>query len=396
MAAPSGSAPTPGPITRFLMARRLAPSQRDLLLTELEELYEHRADADGHIAADRWIRREYRRWGWRLLRGGIDVSVSASDSIRPGSSGGRGVLRDLRHNLRGLRRAPLFSLALTLTVGLGIGGTTLVFSVVHAVLVAPLPYPDSDRLVYFRTVNGPDMWSTSMADLEALYEPPPAFETVAGYSYRNASIDLPGGVELVRSKWVTASYFPMLGVEPVLGRTFTPEESAPGAADVVMLKQSFAETVFGSGVTALGSALRIDGRPHSVVGILPDRIGPLEAVAVYPALRVETPPRKGPFFFPMIGRLAAGVDRSVARRQLDAVAEAQFPIWRDSFPLENATIGFLDLKEILVGSVARTLLIVLAAMPVTGMSHNAFGLAPAADRSGRRLRSASAARRSDR
>lgn len=357
-----GSAPRPGPITRYLIDRRLSPSQRDLLFSELDELYEHRVSADGRGQADRWLHREYRRWTLRLLRGRVGADLAVSDHMRPTRSGAHGIFQDVKHNLRGLRRTPLFSAALVVTVGLGIGGTTLVFAVVHSVLIAPLPYPDSDRMVLLRTVHGTDMWSTSMADLEALYDPPAAFEAIAGYSYQTARVSYGDAVELIRSKWVTENYFPLLGIEPVVGRGFSVEESRPGGANAALITRAFWDRAFGSNPEAVGGTLDIAGEPFTIVGVLPDRIGPLDRVEIYPALRVETPLRKGPFFFLTVGRIRDGVDRSVALEQLDAVAKRIFPIWQESFTLEDATLGFIDLREIIVGSVARTLLIVLTAV----------------------------------
>ncbi|MGI9625210.1 MAG: ADOP family duplicated permease [Longimicrobiales bacterium] len=368
----AGQPAAPGRVLRFLLKRNLSPSQIDLLLGELNELYEHRASESGPTAADRWLRREHRRWCFQLLRGVVGEELAVSDVVHGPRPRGLGLTQDLRHNLRGLRRAPLLALALITTVGLGIGGTTLVYSVVHSVLISPLPYPGADRLVLLRTINQGEMWGTSMADLEALYEPPPAFETIAGYSYGMPAIAIGDGVEVIRSKWVTDNYFSLIGVEPIVGRGFTDGEgggqidlrtgSAEGGSTAVMITEAFAERAFGSNQTALESALTIDGLPHPVVGVLPDQLGPLDDIDVFPALQVLTPSRKGPFFYTIIGRLRDGVDPAVAREQLDAVAQRIFPIWQDSFTLETATIGFVDLKEMMVGNVARTLVLVLAAV----------------------------------
>jgi putative ABC transport system permease protein len=356
--------PRPGRVTAFLMARRLTERERGRLFSELGELYEHRVRTQGERTARAWLRREYRRWGMALVSGRADASAGAhvADAVARSGRGAPGLLRDLRHNLRGLRRAPLFSAAIVLTVGVGIGGTTLVYTVVHSVLVAPLPYPDSDRMVLLRTRRGEDQWGTSMADLVAVYDPPPAFEGIAGYRRRTASVGYDGAVELLRAKWVTDSYFPLLGIEPIRGRGFTEAEGGPGGANVTLVTEAFRDRVFGSDRSALGRSLLINGEPHTVVGILPSRMGPLDREEVYPALRVEMPSRKGPFFFPTLGRLREGVDPAQARQQLDAIAQRNFPIWQQSFPFEDATLSFVDLKEILVGDVARTLLVVLTAV----------------------------------
>ena len=358
-----GGVPAPGRFLSWLLARKLDRGQRAQVLGELEELYEHRHDTQGPDAALAWLRREHRRLTRSLALGSTLVGPAGTTVLGPHPSDWNGLSLDVRHSLRGLRRTPGFTVALVVIVALGIGGTTLVYSVVHSVLIAPLPYPDADRLVLLRTINGEDMWSTSMADLDAIYDAPPAFDAIAGYSYRTTRLALPDGVELLRTKSVTDNYFDFLGIDPIAGRDFTPDEGRPGGANSVLLTRSYATRVLGSVEGAPGSSLNIDGVPHTIVGVLPDRLGPLdEGVDVFPVMRVETPTRKGPFFILTVGRLRDGVDPAVARSQLAAISERMFPIWQDSFTQEEAVIGFVDLKEILVGDVARTLLIVLAAV----------------------------------
>ena len=131
-------------------------------------------------------------------------------------------------------------------------------------------------------------------------------------------------MELIRSKWVAANYFPLLDIEPIHGRGFTPEESLPGGDDVAMVTEAFWDRAFGSSPETVGASFDIGGEPHTVVGILPDRMGPLDRVESFPALGVETPPRKGPFFFLTLGRIREGVAPAVAQQQLDAVATGSF------------------------------------------------------------------------
>ncbi len=331
-------------------------------------MYEYRLASSGPATADRWLSREYRRLAIRVALGPrLDAPPSAS-GLFDGGSGLSGLLgglaRDLRHSTRGLARVPIFTVALVLTLGVGIGGTTLVFAIVHTVLVSPLPFPEADRMVLLRTVQGENMWSTSMADLDALYETPPeAFEGFAAYTRRTSRIAQGAEVELVPTKFVTPSYFPLIGVEPVAGRLLLDEEGRPGGARAVLITESFAARSFPAGSDPVGQALSVDGEPRTVVGILPDELGPLDRrTQVFPALVVEPPGRKGPFFFLIIAKLRDGVDPAVARAQLEAVSERIYPIWQESFPQPDALLGFVDLKEALVGNVEQTLLIVFAAV----------------------------------
>ena len=355
---------SPGRILRGLMNLRLSPGQRDSLLSELHEMYRLRCARDGVGAADRWLRREYRTLLFRLLRGGAELAAaglgeSGRHGLRP-SAGSGGWGRDLKQNFRGLMRAPVFSLAVALTVGAGIGGTTLVYGVVHSVLIEPMPYPGADRMVLIRHMREDNQWGTSMADLEALSDLPPAFEAIESYSWRTQPVDWGGEVELLRTKWVTDGYLGMLGLTPELGRGFTEGEGDSPGADVAMVTPRFAERAWGSVAAALGSTLTMAGSPVTVVGVLPQDTGPLDASEIFPLLRVATPDRKGPFFFQTVGRVREGTEMSVADAQLRAVSERIYPVWQASFQDSEARMGLLDLKEILVGDVSRALKILLA------------------------------------
>ena len=355
--------PKPGPLARLVLRLRVDSGQRDRLDAELLELYEHRATTSGREAADRWLRREYRRLAWRLATGArLDDAPSAAAPPRDDTLSE--LAQDLRQSVRGLARVPMFTVAIVATVGLGIGGTSLVFAIVHSVLIAPLPYPGADRMVLLRTVQGEQMWSTSMADVHALFETPPdAFEGIAAYSYRTSRVQAAGEVELLRTKWVTPSYFPLLGYEPRSGRHLSEDEGRPGGPQAVLVTEGFRLRSFSADAEVIGRSLLIDGAPHTIVGIVPDRLGPLDrGIEVFPALVVEVPPRKGPFFYLTVGRLRDGVEPATARSQLEAISARIFPIWQDSFTQRDAVLGFIELKRAVVGEVEQTLVIVLTAV----------------------------------
>lgn len=363
MSRPSGEHPTPGPLAGFILRRRLDPLQWVRLNDELLEMYEHRIATTDQATADRWLRREYRRLALKLAAGARLDGVPSP--TRPSRGDGlASLVQDLRHSLRGLARVPMFTFAIVATVGLGIGGTSLVFTIVHSVLISPLPYPDGDRMVLLRTVDGEQMWSTSMADAHALFETPPeSFEGLAVYSRGTSRVAQGTEIELLRTKHVTPGYFPLLGHDPVSGRHFTEGEGRPGGPPAVLVTEGFRLRSYAANAEVVGRSLVVDGEPHVIVGILPDRLGPLDrGIEVFPALVVDVPPRKGPFFYPMIGRLREGADRGTARAQLASVSQRIFPIWQDSFTQESAVLGFIDLKEAVLGDVERTLLMVFTAV----------------------------------
>ncbi|MEM7417900.1 MAG: ADOP family duplicated permease, partial [Gemmatimonadota bacterium] len=343
-------------VRRVLRDRPDAPQ----LLAEIAELYEHRSEADGRPAAVRWLRREHRRLVWRLVRDDFEGALTSEgdDSILAS------IAQDVRHSTRGLTRVPLFTAAIVATVGLGIGGTTLVFSIVDSVLIAPLNMPGAERMVLLRTVDGDAMWSTSMADLHALQETPPSgFEGIAGYTYRRVRVAVEEETELLQTKFVAANYFELIGREPVRGRLFQGEEGTDGGPRVVLVTESFSERSFSPDTDPLGRSILIDGDPHEIVGVMSDDIGGLDrGIDVFPVLNIFVPPRKGPFFYPTIGRLSPDVSEEVARGQLEAVSERIFPLWSSSFPQRSAVLGFIDLKEAVVGNSRQTLWVVLSAV----------------------------------
>ncbi|NNF26279.1 MAG: FtsX-like permease family protein [Gemmatimonadetes bacterium] len=363
MSQPRREHPRPGRLVNFILRHRIDPAHWARLHDELLEMHEHRKASADQATADRWLRREYRRLAWRLVTGArLD---GAAVPTRPAHGHTLSTLwQDVRHSLRGLARAPMFTAAIVGIVGLGIGGTSLVFAIVHSVLISPLPYPDGDRMVLLRTVQGEQMWGTSMADVHALSETPPeAFEGIAAYSRGASRIQLGPNAQLINTKWVTPGYFPLLGHEPVSGRHFTEEEGLPGGTPAVLITEGFRLRSYDPDTDVIGRTLLVDGDPRVVVGVLPDRLGPLDRVIeVFPSLVVDVPPRKGPFFYPMIGRVRDGVAPDVARTQLAAVSERIFPIWQNSFTQRDAVLGFIDLKQALVGNVERTLLMVLTAV----------------------------------
>lgn len=363
MKRPAPEHPTPGPLARFILRRRLGPLQWARLNDELLELYEHRVSTTDRGAADRWLRREYRKLAL-MLAAGARLDAGPSPTRPSPGDGFASLAQDVRHSLRGLARVPMFTLAIVATVGLGIGGTSLVFAIVHSVLISPLPYVDGDRMVLLRTVDGEQMWSTSMADVHAVFETPPeSFEGFAAYSRRTSRIARGPDVELLGTKVVTPSYFPLLGRDPVSGRHFTEAEGRPGGVRAVLVTEGFRLRSFAADTEVVGRTLLVDGVPHAIVGVLPDELGPLDrGIEVFPVLVVDVPPRKGPFFYPMIARLEEGADPGTARAQLAAVSERIFPMWQDSFTQESAVLGFVDLKEAVVGDVDRTLLLVFTAV----------------------------------
>src|ERR1043166_2818159 len=187
-----------------------------------------------------------------------------------------GWLRDARHDariaLRSLGRQPGFTAAALATFAVGIGATVAIFSLVHVVLLRPLPYREPDRLVH--------LWETHSGEVSSRSEAPypdsldgraetGLFAAVEGYNGTNVTLSGPDGATRVRGLRVTAGFTGMLGVTPVLGRAFQREDDLPGGSRAVRRSCGFWERRFGGSRSILNQAVDIDGEPYTVVGVLP-------------------------------------------------------------------------------------------------------------------------------
>jgi predicted permease len=262
-------------------------------------------------------------------------------------------LEDLRHDvricLRGLARAPLVSLTIILTVGIGIGATTAIATAINAVLLRPLPYAKSDELVRIYTDSPPNKFRFSVADFQALEAQQTQFERVAGYTERSVAWSDGATAEKLRARSVSWRYFGLLGLTPALGRDFTEADGKPGAPRTALVSHRFFTERLGGSADAVGRTVRFDGVPYAVVGVLPPRLGPLEhGVEAFTVAQWATPPRKGPFFIITLGRLKPGAARPAAE-ELRAINKRIFPLWQSTYADRRATWAMNDLKSEVVG-----------------------------------------------
>lgn len=278
--------------------------------------------------------------------------------------------QDLRYGLRQLRRNPGFAAVAIITLALGIGANTAIFSVVDTVLLRPLPYKDSGRLVVateqfpaFRSafVLSPDFasWRDHSKD----------FQWIGGFGAAGAGANLTGGERPARVSvtHVTAGFFRKLGVQPVLGRVFTANEGKVGQNQVALISEGLWRTRFGTDRHALGKTIHLDGAPYTVVGVMPERVP-------YPDSDVWTPiALNGNAFSPhsptwtiltVVGRLKRGVDDARAQADLSVIThrmDREYPP-----PMARARthwrVKVIPLRELLVRNVRPLLLILLGAV----------------------------------
>ena len=273
------------------------------------------------------------------------------------------LVQDARISLRSLLRAPALTMTIVTSVGLGIGATTAIFAAVDAALLRPLPYADPDRLVRIYTDAPPNRFRFSLVDYFALQAQQTHFEQVAAYTARAVSYTDGTVADRIIAGEVSATYFGLLGITPALGRDFTTDDTRAGGPPAAILTDGFWRRRFGASPQAVGSAIRIDGRPFTVVGVLPARTGPLEARRdIFIAGQWDAPRRRGPFFYTAIARLKPAATEASASAELHAINRRVFPIWKSSYQDEKATWSMLPLMDHVVGDIGATVGLALAAV----------------------------------
>jgi predicted permease len=272
------------------------------------------------------------------------------------------LLADLLHAARGLRRAPGFALAAVLMLGVGLGASTALFSVVQAVLVRPLPLPDSERLVRLHQVGGGGRrMNVSGPNFEDVAARSRSFAALARTS-PPSPVSVTGGGEPVRALSVAVSqgYFAALGVVPARGRPFLPEEAREGGAPAVVVGHGFWQRSLGGREDLSGLTLGLGGRAHAVVGVMPPGVvHPGGAELWTPAELEGGPGSRTAHNWEVLGRLAPGVRLEAARGELTALARALKAEHGDGTWMED--VALVPLQEQLVGAVRPALLALLSA-----------------------------------
>ena len=275
------------------------------------------------------------------------------------------LLQDLRHASRALLKHPGYLVTALLTLALGIGFTTAVFSVVNAVLLRPLPYQDPDRLVRLLERNPPRFprFSVSPGHYRFWREQASAFEGIGVWTSRNLTLDTGGDdPQRVQGLRVSANLFPLLGVQPIAGRAFTESEGTSETTTVALLSYGAWQRRFGGERDVVGRTVRLDGEPVTIVGVMPDNLWfPSRETEIWVPLSLSADERTafGSHFLGAIGRLKPGVTREDAERDMQAVSRRL-----EEFNPESAGWSALlfDLHEFTVDGVRDSLVVLLGAV----------------------------------
>src|SRR5271170_5459251 len=263
------------------------------------------------------------------------------------------MLQDLKYALRQLRKSPGFTLTAALTLALGTGVTAAVFSVIYAVMIQPLPYDHPESIVVPQTYS-PQGYAQPASYPEYLdwRNQSHSFSALAAVSsFRRMNLEGPSGPVSLRLTEGSDNFFDVFGVNPILGRTFSPGEDQPGKNDVVVLSYEVWQQNFGGAKDVVGRVVRLDGLPYTVIGVMPAgfRYPISQRDAIYTPLHMIDLLRntRGDHWLPTIGRLKPGVSAAQAKADMDAVLANVGRAFPDEAkgrrmelrPIAEATIG---------------------------------------------------------
>jgi len=281
------------------------------------------------------------------------------------------LLNDLRYGVRILLKQPAFTLVAVGTLALGIGANTAIFSLVHSILLRPLPFREPDRVVRLIQASpklGLATWGVSQADFAAYREQNRSFETIALYDTTAINLTGDGEPERLPLTIVTADFFKVFGVNPLLGRTFVAGEDTAGKNLVCVISHAFWQRRFGGDPNIVGRMINLNNTPTQVVGVMPAGFKfPRLEIDLWMPMALDTK-RTAPYFFIVVGRLKPGMQVAQAQTDTTNVLEnfgRQHPNTAEVAGLKEGngprTI-VTPIKEVLLGKTEKPLLVLLAAV----------------------------------
>jgi putative ABC transport system permease protein len=308
------------------------------------------------------------------------------------------VASDVRVALRAMRRAPGFTAVAVATLALGIGATSAMFSLVDGILLRPLPYAEPERLVVVRQAYpeiGLDSWSLTPENVAMYRDRVHALQAFAGYARAGATFARESGPQRLSIVRVTGDFFAVLGVPPVIGRTFGRAEDTPQPAHVAVLSYGLWQSEFGGRTSVLETSIDLDGQPTRVIGVMPRGFNfPRSDDQAYVPLGLD-PTRRYGWYITGLGRLAPGGTLAELRRDSRAVMWD----WAGTMPgmlqagvtarTTRMTTVVTPLRDALVGDSRRPLLVLQAAVLIILLIAVANIATLLASRAGRRSREVS-------
>jgi putative ABC transport system permease protein len=283
----------------------------------------------------------------------------------------RTILKDIRYGVRSLARHPGFTAVAVITLALGIGANTAIFSVVNAVLLRPLPFDDPERIVWLWDTQ-PQLPTapTSLPEFLGWKEQNRSFEQLAAFQGGNMFLDAGDGTTDTPVGLVTPELFSVFHVSPILGRTFTNEETLPGRFRVAVLSHSMWQSRFGSDRNVSGRTIQLNGAAYTIIGVMPAGFSYPDRAELWRPLPID--PAKldpGPHYLKVVGRLKPGVTLAQAQADMSTIAARLSEQYKEKNAghgvklerLTNVVVGDIGLAlYVLLGAVGFVLLIACA------------------------------------
>ena len=276
------------------------------------------------------------------------------------------MIQDVRYGLRMLAKNPGFTLVAVLTLALGIGANTTIFSVVNTVLLLPLPYRDAERLVTVWSYNRARGFNTdqvSPLDFGDWRSQNHVFEKMAASTEAMYTLTGAGEPAPIIAYQFSADYFPVLGVTPLLGRTFLPEEEQPGKSHVAVLSYTLWRRHFGGDRSLLGKTITLDGAPYTVVGIMPPGVQypPLTELWTPLTITPEAAHERAYRYLRVMARLKPGITLQQAQTEMNTIAARLAADYPNTNKEEDAT-NIISLRQMTSGDIRPALLVLLCAV----------------------------------
>ena len=278
-------------------------------------------------------------------------------------------LLDIRDATRSMRRSPWFTALVVTILALGIGANTALFGLVNAVLLRPLPYPDSDRIVSIGSAMGGDEAVDVQTVRAVLDGRTRSFDALAAYEPGDANLTGGAEPESVTGGSITSRFFQVMGVRPALGREFSPAETRDGASGVVIIAHSLWKRDFGADPGVIGRTVKLDDRGYVVIGVMPAGFAYPRGAEYWLPLELPTPEAGSMYYAFLLGRLRPGIPLDAARSELALFRRAhaaELPVDPEKNPLSIMSLHertYGDLRPallILLGTVGCVLLIACA------------------------------------
>ena len=280
-------------------------------------------------------------------------------------------LQDIRYGFRTLIKRPSFTIIVVLTLALGIGANTTIFSAVDAVLLNPLPYQDPDRLVAVWETNkqlSPEMWDrneVAMGNFRDWRSRNQVFDQLGSLFDADVNLTGVGEPEQIKSCVVTTNFFQVLGIQPMIGRSFLPEEEKPGSPRVVIISSGLWQRLFGSDPNLTNKSVTLNGNPVAVIGVMPpgfDLQFPINTrVDMWLPMRIDPAnfDRNSHYLY-ALARLKPGISRDQAQNEMHLIATQL----QQQYPETNAQkdVNIVPLRKQLVGKVESYLYLLFAAV----------------------------------